>query len=135
MDGRRDGQLDAVLRRVGDRRNSGCERARQRGGRAAEAATAQAALDRRQADAALVVALARLRIAERAVDQSAEAHRIVSRKYDGGLATVVELLDAAAIETQTRLAFAVARFQTIAAAAGRLRALGLALTPITTLDR
>ena len=102
---------------------------------AAEAAAAKARLDIREADAALHVALARLDIAERAVEQSAEAHRIVSRKYDGGLATVVELFDAAAIETQSRMAFAEARFQAIAAAAGRLRALGLALTPITTLDR
>ncbi|HUO52546.1 MAG TPA: hypothetical protein VMT93_08510, partial [Gemmatimonadaceae bacterium] len=77
----------------------------------------------------------RLAIAERAVDQSIEAHRIVSRKYDGGIATIVELFDAAAVETQTRLGFADARYQAIVAAAGRLHALGLPLTPIATLDR
>ena len=68
------------------------------------------------------------------MEQSAEAHRIVGRKYDGGLATVVELFDAAAIEWQSRLAFAEARYQAIAAAAGRLRALGLGLDPLTSLD-
>ncbi len=47
----------------------------------------------------------RLDIAERAVLQSAEAHRIVTRKYAGGIATVVELFDAVAAETGSRLAF------------------------------
>ncbi len=102
---------------------------------AAEAAGARAQLELQQADAALQVALARLIIAERAVDQSAEAHRIVSRKYVGGLATVVELSDAAAIETQSRLGYAEGRFQAITAVAGRLRALGVGLEPITALDR
>jgi len=100
----------------------------------AEAAAAQARLDLRQSSDQLVVALARLDIAERAVEQSAEAHRIVGRKYDGGLATVVELFDAAAIEWQSRLAFAEARYQAIAASAGRLRALGLGLDQLTSLD-
>lgn len=101
----------------------------------AAAASAQAALDLQQADAALQVASARLAIAERAVDQSAEAHRIVGRKYEGGLATVVELLDAAAVETQARLAFADARFEIVAAVAARLRARGLSLAPLTMLDQ
>ena len=100
----------------------------------AEAAAAQATLELRSSSDALAVALARLDIAERAVEQSAEAHRIVARKYDGGLASVVELFDAAAIEWQSRLSFAEARYQLIAAIAGRLRALGQGLDPLTSLD-
>jgi outer membrane protein TolC len=69
-----------------------------------EAVEAQARLELEKAETARRVALARLEIAERATRQSAEAHRIVARKYDGGLATVVELLDAAAAETASGLA-------------------------------
>jgi outer membrane protein TolC len=72
----------------------------------------------------LQVALARLAIAERAVAQSAEAHRIVGRKYEGGLAQVAELLDAQAVETQSALGFSQARWSAIVAAAERQRALG-----------
>jgi outer membrane protein len=90
----------------------------------AEAAQANARVDVEQTRIALTVALTRLSIAERAVTQSAEAHRIVGRKYDGGLATVVELLDAQSAETQSALAVSQARWSAIAAAADRLRALG-----------
>ncbi len=89
-----------------------------------EAAQANASLELDQTRTALQVALARLAIAERAVAQSAEAHRIVSRKYEGGLAPVVELLDAQATETQSALGFSQARWIAIAAAADRRRALG-----------
>jgi outer membrane protein TolC len=108
---------------------------RQAAAAAAEAVSAQARIDLQQADQALMVAQARLGIADRSVAQSVEAHRIVSRKYDGGIATVSELFDAAAVETQARLAAANARYQAILAAAGRLHALGLALTPLTELDQ
>lgn len=90
----------------------------------AEAARANARLDAEQTRTALVVALTRLEIAERAAAQSAEAHRIVGRKYDGGLASVTELLDAQAAETQSALALSQARWGTIVAGAERLRALG-----------
>lgn len=90
----------------------------------AEAAQANAHLEVEQTRTALQVALARLTIAERAVAQSAEAHRIVSRKYEGGLAQVVELLDAQAVETQSALGFSQARWSAIVAAAERRRALG-----------
>lgn len=90
----------------------------------AEAAQANARLDVEQTRTLLVVALARLSIAERAVAQSAEALRIVERKYAGGLASVVELLDAQAGETHSALGFAQARYDTIVAAAERRRALG-----------
>jgi outer membrane protein TolC len=89
-----------------------------------EAAQANASLELDQTRTALQVALARLAIAERAVAQSAEAHRIVSRKYEGGLAPVVELLDAQATETQSALGVSQARWSAIAAAADRRRALG-----------
>jgi outer membrane protein TolC len=90
----------------------------------AEAAQANARLDIEQTKTALQVALARLAIAERAVAQSAEAHRIVGRKYEGGLAQVAELLDAQAVETQSALGFSQARWSAIVAAAERQRALG-----------
>jgi Outer membrane protein len=90
----------------------------------AEAAKANARLELDQTRTSLQVALARLSIAERAVMQSAEAHRIVSRKYEGGLAPIAELLDAQATETQSALGFSQARWSAIAAAAERLRALG-----------
>ncbi|HEX6051521.1 MAG TPA: TolC family protein [Gemmatimonadaceae bacterium] len=91
---------------------------------AADAAIDQARLETQRSLASLRSALARLDIAERAVAQSAEAHRIVGRKYDGGLATVVELLDAAAAETATALALSNAKFAAVGAAADRRRALG-----------
>ena len=91
---------------------------------AADAATDQARLETVRSLATLKSALARLAITERAVAQSAEAHRIVARKYQGGLATAVERLDAAAVETQSALALSSAQFATIAATADRRRALG-----------
>ena len=100
----------------------------------AAAAEAQSRLERAEAETALRVALARMAIAERAVDQSIEAHRIVSRKYEGGLAGVTELFDAAATETATRLAFAEARYQVIVAAAERRRANGQDVAGIATIE-
>lgn len=97
-----------------------------------DAARAQAALELSAAENARVVALRRLEIAERAAAQSAEAHRIVTRKYEGGLATVAELLDAASIETQSALGLSAARYQGIVADAERRRAGGsdLSDTPL-----
>lgn len=109
--------------------------ARAAGARAqADAASAQARLDVEQTRIALGVALTRLEIAERAAGQSAEAHRIVSRKYDGGLAGVVELLDAQAVETQSALALSQARWSTIAADAARRLALGIDPATLASLD-
>ena len=89
-----------------------------------EAASAQAQLELEQSRSDLLVAIERVSIAERSAAQSAEAHRIVSRKYEGGIATIVELLDAQAAETQNALAFSSARYTAVVAAAERLRALG-----------
>ena len=100
----------------------------------AQAAQANARLDVEQTRTTLAVALARLAIAERAVAQSAEAHRIVSRKYEGGLATVVELLDAQAAETQSSLSFAQSRYAVIVSAAERRRAVGSDPATLSMLD-
>ena len=118
---------------IGDARTAAADEAQARAN--AEAASAQAALDLAQSSSALRVALVRLDIASRAVDQAAEAHRIVDRTYVGGLATITELLDAQAAETQSRLALSDARYQTILAIAARRQALGLALTALDALDR
>jgi outer membrane protein TolC len=93
----------------------------------AEAAVAQAALELTRASDAVDLALARLAIAERAVVQAREAHRIVARKYDGGLATVTELFDAAATETASDLGFSAARHDALTALAERRQAAGLDL--------
>jgi outer membrane protein TolC len=90
----------------------------------ADAARAQAALEQETATRAVETSLLRLAIAEDAVRQSAEAHRIVTRKYEGGLATVVELLDAAAVETQARVGLARAVHDAVLATAARLLASG-----------
>lgn len=96
---------------------------------AAEAAEAQAALELRAARERLAVALERLAIATDAVQQSAEAHRIVGKKYDGGLATVTELFDAATAETASRLARSAAAFDALVARADLDRASGKEPTP------
>lgn len=100
----------------------------------ADAAAERAHLDAEQTGNALRAAFARLAIAERSVLQSAEAHRIVARKYEGGLATVMELLDAAAIDTQTALGLSAARYALITSAAERRRALGLDPATLAALD-
>ena len=90
----------------------------------AEGAVAQARLEAEQTRTALDVALQRLAIAEQGAAQGAEAHRLVEKRYGGGLATVAELLDAQATETGSALALSHARYGVIAAAAARRQALG-----------
>jgi outer membrane protein TolC len=99
-----------------------------------EAATAEAALAVDRSRDRLVVAFAQLDIAERGVEQAEEAHRIVERKYDGGIATISELLEAAATETRSRLARSMARYHLILAAAERRVALGGDAESLTALD-
>ena len=89
-----------------------------------EAAQANGRLQVEQTRTALSIALTRLEISERAVAQSAEAHRIVARKYEGGLASVTELLDAQTVDTQSALAFAQARYTVIVDAAEHRLAIG-----------
>jgi outer membrane protein TolC len=93
----------------------------------AQAAQAQAELEVADARDQLTVALARMEIAERAVSQAAEAHRIVARKYDGGLATVTELFDAAAAQTASDLGLASSRYDVLVNAAAYRRATGRAV--------
>ncbi|HMU62772.1 MAG TPA: hypothetical protein PKA66_13380, partial [Gemmatimonadales bacterium] len=100
----------------------------------AEAATAGAQLEQNATRTQLAVAVAKLGIAEVAVEQGAEAHRIVAKKYAGGLATVAELLSAAAVETQTRLGLADARYQTITADAAARQAAGADLMVLSILE-
>lgn len=97
----------------------------------AEAAEAAAALELASASSDLAVALARLEIAVVATQQSADAHRIVARKYAGELATVAELLSAAAVAREARLNEAAARYQVIVAAATLRLASGASLTELT----
>lgn len=101
----------------------------------ADEARARAGLESEQTANALWAALTRLDIAERAVQQSAEAHRIVERKYEGGLATISELLDAAAIEMRSALGFSHARYTAIVADAERRKALGLDPAALAVLDQ
>ncbi len=98
-----------------------------------DAATAQAGLDLARASDAVDLALARLEIAGRSVAQSKEAHRIVGRKYEGGLATVTELFDAAAVETASELGDVAARYDVIVALAEKRRAEGRDLGPLVDL--
>jgi outer membrane protein TolC len=89
-----------------------------------DAARAQAALEVAARESDVAVTLARLDIAEQAVDQGAEAERLVARRYAGGLAPITELLGAQAAETQTRLGHAAARVDLITALAARALARG-----------
>ena len=100
----------------------------------AEAAKAGAALERNATQTQLAVAIAQLGIAEISVTQGAEAHRIVAKKYTGGLATIAELLGAAAVETQTRLSLSEARYQAIVANAAARHAAGADLMALTVLE-
>ena len=99
-----------------------------------DGAEAKAQLELQQTATAIRTALARLEIAERGVRQSIDAHRIVSKRYAGGLAPVVELLDAAAIETQSRLGHTGARYALLVSTAERRKALGLDPAALRALD-
>lgn len=99
-----------------------------------ESARAAAALERQDADESWRVAAARAAMADTSVSQSDEAVRIVRRKYEGGLAAISELLDAAAANTQARLMRSDARYRLIAGAAARLRAWGGDPALLATLD-
>lgn len=100
-----------------------------------DGAEAKATVEMQQSATAVLTALARLDIAERSVRQATDAHRIVGRRYAGGLAPVVELLDAATIETQARLGHAGARYALLVSTAERRKALGLDPAELRTLDR
>lgn len=110
-------------------------RGREQAARAVAAgAAAQARVDIERTTAQADVAVAQLAIAEHGAAQSAEAHRIVARKYDGGLAGIVELLDAAAVDTRSRLELAQATYRAIVAHAERLQANGQDPAAVAALD-
>jgi outer membrane protein TolC len=99
-----------------------------------DAAAARADLERAQALAAARVAEQRLELAARAVGQADEAHRLVARRYEGGLATIAELLAAHAAQTEAGLGAAMARGQAIAAAADLRRTHGLDVRALLALE-
>jgi outer membrane protein TolC len=101
----------------------------------ADGAEAQAQLEATQARIQREVALERLRIADRSLEQAREALRLVQRRYDGGLAAITELLDAAAARTGADLATVAARHDALVALAAERTALGLDLTPLLALDQ
>jgi len=100
----------------------------------AEATRAQAHLHLENARSELDVAVQRLEIAERGAAQSAEAHRLVTRRYEGGLATVAELLEAHATETGSALSLSHARYAVITSTAELLQAEGADPGALTRLD-
>ena len=102
---------------------------------AADGANAQAQLQEAQTRTDLVVALQQMNLAELSAVQAVEAHRIVTRKYEGGLATIVELLDAAAAEARTAVELSAARYAVITADAARRQALGRDPGSLADLDR
>ncbi|MCC6318455.1 MAG: TolC family protein [Gemmatimonadaceae bacterium] len=99
-----------------------------------DGAVAESALDLARAESRWSVNLARLDIVERMVRQSTDAQRIVARRYEGGLGTIAELLDAQAAATQAQLTLVAARFDVIIATAERLRARGLDPATLRVLD-
>jgi outer membrane protein TolC len=122
---------------------TGASEIAERRGAEARAATARAMADGAAANARLEserslsdvrVALDRLTIAEHSAAQGTDAHRIVSRQYDGGLAPVTTLLDAAAADVRTTTTLANARYDLLVALAARRLALGLDPGELARLD-
>ena len=109
--------------------------ARANGARAGlDAARAQSQLERDDAARHLTVSMQRLTLARDAADQSREAHRLVQKRYDGGLATIAELLAAETSATGAALAQAAARYAVIDAIATWRRASGGDPAGLTALD-
>lgn len=99
--------------------------ARARGARAGEeAARVNAQVETDAAARLVTLTLQRLDLAAQAAAQSAEAHRLVEKRYAGGLATVAERLGAEAAATGAALGHAAARFEVIDALAQYRKAIG-----------
>jgi outer membrane protein len=90
----------------------------------ADAASAQGALEADVARRGVAVALQRLDLANHAAEQSREAHRLVEKRYAGGLATIAELLGAESASTAAALNRSAARFNVIDAVVTYRRAIG-----------
>ena len=99
--------------------------ARARSARAGEeAAQVNARVETEAAARGVTLALQRLDLATMAAAQSREAHRLLEKRYAGGLATVAELLGAETAATGAALAEAAARYTLIDALAQHRRAIG-----------
>lgn len=90
----------------------------------AQTARMQSTLEADAARRGVAVALLRLSLAEQADLQSREAHRLVERRYIGGVATIAELLGAEASATGSTLAHSAARYALLDALATHRRASG-----------
>lgn len=99
-----------------------------------QAAIAQGQIEADAARRTIAVALQRLDLAEQAAVQSREAHRLVDKRYAGGLATVAELLAAETAATGAGLAHAAARYALIDALATYRRAIGADPAELTALE-
>jgi len=109
--------------------------ARAAGAKAGEqAALAQGAAEADATRRGVVVALERLDLAARAATQSLEAHRLVEKRYAGGLATIAELLGAESSATGAALARSAARFTLLDAIATHRRAIGADPADLASLD-
>lgn len=100
----------------------------------AAAATAQARLEADVSRRAIVLALNRLDLADRAAAQGREAHRLVEKRYAGGLATAAELLGASAADIASTLARSAAHYTLIDAIATHRYAIGATLSDLASLD-
>nr|MCU0619226.1 TolC family protein [Gemmatimonadaceae bacterium] len=101
----------------------------------ADAARAAADLDVSRARGALGLAAERLALAERGAAQALEAERLVRRRYDGGLATIAELLAAGATRTQAQVTLAATRLAALDALITHRTATGRDLAPVAALVR
>lgn len=68
-----------------------------------EALRARQAMEREVERARLAAALERLGIERGSLEQAAESHRIVGRRYEEGLATIAERIEAGSLEIRIRL--------------------------------
>jgi len=89
-----------------------------------EAALAQSLVEASASRRHIVVALQQLDLAEQAMQQSQEAHRLVEKRYAGGLATIAELLGAEASARASVLGHGAARYALLDAMVTHRRAIG-----------
>jgi outer membrane protein TolC len=82
-----------------------------------EALRSQQSMERDAEQARLADALERLDIEHGSLEQSVESHRIVSRRYDEGLATITERIEAGALETKIRLEMVGLRLEVVSSLA------------------
>jgi outer membrane protein TolC len=109
--------------------------ARARAARAGEeAAQANARLEADAALRSVTLALQRLDLAAASNEQAREAHRLVEKRYAGGLATIAERLGAESAATGAQLAHAAARYAVIEALALYRRAVGGDPSSLAALD-